>query len=258
VTVAEQTDETVTVRFDVRDTGIGIEPNRIERLFEAFAQADTATTREFGGTGLGLAISLELTHMMGGTMHAESELGKGSTFSLQIPFAYADALLPASPPATEAPAAHGQAPEPDEREFGRPRRRILVAEDQHVNWMLIERMLARRGYSAVNAADGRAAVDMLGSEHYDLVLMDCHMPVLDGYDATREIRRREAAHGGRIPIVAMTANAMLGDRERCLAAGMDDYMSKPISSEAVDATLARWLPPSREDAQLLGHARLSG
>jgi two-component system sensor histidine kinase/response regulator len=136
-------------------------------------------------------------------------------------------------------------------------RRILVAEDQHVNWMLIERILTKRGDWAVNAADGQRVLEMLASEHYDLVLMDCQMPVLDGYDTAREIRQREdAEHSGRVPIVAMTANAMQGDRERCLAAGMDDYIPKPIDPDVLDEILARWLPPGQQDAPVLDPARL--
>jgi CheY-like chemotaxis protein len=138
--------------------------------------------------------------------------------------------------------------------------RILVAEDQAVNWKLVERMLSRRGLEASNAVDGRQALRMLDAAPYDLVLMDCHMPLLDGYDTAREIRRREADAGAdRIPIVAMTANAMLGDREQCLAAGMDDYMAKPISLDALDEVLARWLSPagSHGDSGVLEQARLS-
>jgi CheY-like chemotaxis protein len=120
--------------------------------------------------------------------------------------------------------------------------KVLVAEDQRLNWMLIERLLARRGHSAANATDGGSVLAMLESDHFDLVLMDCQMPVLDGYETAREIRRREAAEQrGRIPIVAMTASAMRGDRERCLAAGMDDYIAKPIDSDKLDQLLGRWL-----------------
>jgi CheY-like chemotaxis protein len=121
--------------------------------------------------------------------------------------------------------------------------RILVAEDQSVNWKLVDRLLEKRGHEAVNAADGESALKRLESEHYDLVLMDCQMPLLDGYETTRELRRREAAQNrSRVPIVAMTASAMQGDRERCLEAGMDDYLAKPITAERLDELLDRWLP----------------
>jgi CheY-like chemotaxis protein/HPt (histidine-containing phosphotransfer) domain-containing protein len=129
-----------------------------------------------------------------------------------------------------------------------PGHRILVAEDQPVNYMLVERMLTKRGHETANAADGERAVAMFDAERYDLVLMDCHMPGLDGYAATREIRRREQATGrSRIPIVAMTADAMPGDRERCLAAGMDDYLAKPVTASDIDAVLERWLGEAREN-----------
>jgi CheY-like chemotaxis protein len=120
--------------------------------------------------------------------------------------------------------------------------RILVAEDQRTNWMLIERLLAKRGHSAVNATDGHGVLAKLDADSFDLILMDCQMPVLDGYDTAREVRRREATVGQRpIPIVAMTASAMRGDRDRCLAAGMDDYIAKPIDSDKLDQLLTRWL-----------------
>jgi len=157
-----------------------------------------------------------------------------------IPFSLAEGPLPAGAIPPRAPGAERPAQV-------RAAHRILVAEDQQVNWMLIERMLIKRGHHAVNATNGDSVLEKLESEQYDLILMDCHMPLLDGYDTAREIRRREATgHRARTPIVAMTANAMLGDRERCVAAGMDDYMSKPISAEVLDELLARWLAPGHE------------
>jgi CheY-like chemotaxis protein/HPt (histidine-containing phosphotransfer) domain-containing protein len=136
-------------------------------------------------------------------------------------------------------------------------RRILVAEDQLVNWTLIERLLTKRGHVVVNVKNGRDAVDLLDHEAFDLVLMDCQMPGMDGYAATREIRRLEAERHDRwVPIVAMTANAMQGDRERCLAAGMDDYLAKPIAPEMLDTMLARWLPVAGDDEMRLDPARL--
>jgi CheY-like chemotaxis protein/HPt (histidine-containing phosphotransfer) domain-containing protein len=137
------------------------------------------------------------------------------------------------------------------REFAQAGSLILVAEDHHVNWLLIERMLAKRGHIAHNARDGRRAIEMLTAGEYDLVLMDCQMPVLDGYSATDRIRRWEAAERrDRVPIVAMTAHAMLGDRERCVSAGMDDYIAKPIRAEELDGVLARWLPAKAPAASL--------
>ncbi len=393
VSLAAAPGEVTRVRFEVRDTGIGIDPARIEKLFEPFVQADAGTTREFGGTGLGLAISRELTQLMGGTMEAESEVGKGSTFRFEIPFAPARAPLRVPVPTAELRGLHvlvvddnrtnrqvfeayvaswsmrpevahdaadalarleraasagdpfdvalldlnmpGESglelaaritaspalrhtrlilltsspghPEADDEASGirsylikpvrqsrlldaisvamaveagtepdphaaparvvhgvgarhrPPGARILVAEDQPANWMLVQRMLAKRGHKATNAGDGRQALAMLDREAYDLIFMDCQMPMLDGYDTAREIRAREvAASSRRVPIVAMTANAMLGDRERCLAAGMDDYIAKPISLDMLDEMLDRWLPAAAPiESDVLDQTRLS-
>jgi signal transduction histidine kinase/CheY-like chemotaxis protein/HPt (histidine-containing phosphotransfer) domain-containing protein len=388
VSLASQTEQAATMCFEVRDTGIGIAPDVISSLFDPFAQADAGTTRKFGGTGLGLTISLELTQLMGGTITADSELGKGSTFRFEIPFAPAQAEVRVRVPAAELrglrvlvvddnatnrrifeayvaswgmrPDVAGDAdaaltqlqraadqgdpyeialldfnmpgqdgvelakritasptlrqtrlilltssgqiaaddpttairyylskpvrqsrlldaisaamaidgpyekrpardavPDPTLPEPARTGGRILVAEDQHVNWKLIERTLTKRGHAATNATDGRRVLETLESGEYDLVLMDCQMPFLDGYDTAREIRRREAAAPrGRLPIVAMTANAMLGDREKCLAAGMDDYIAKPISPDLLDEKLARWLPRTEPDHSVLDEARI--
>jgi signal transduction histidine kinase/DNA-binding response OmpR family regulator len=374
VSVVKRTGVDMTLRFEVRDTGIGIARERIAGMFEAFSQEDARTTRMFGGTGLGLAIARELTRLMRGSIGAESEPGKGSTFWFELPLAAAeDDLKPPVPvdelkgrhvlvvddnatnrriyeayisswgmrPAVAADArqalnqlhrafdggdpfdvalldfnmpgenglelsrricatpglrsthlillsstgelrgehpprglsyqltkpvrqsrlldairavmtagATSAAEEPVAQEPSAPKAsqsgtggcRILVAEDQRTNWMLIERLLAKRGHVAVNAADGRRVLAALESESFDLILMDCQMPVLDGYETARAIRGREAAEDGpHIPIVAMTASAMRGDRERCLAAGMDDYIAKPIDSDKLDELLARWL-----------------
>jgi CheY-like chemotaxis protein/HPt (histidine-containing phosphotransfer) domain-containing protein/two-component sensor histidine kinase len=374
----------IAVRFDVRDTGIGIPAEQIQRLFEPFTQADAGTTREFGGTGLGLTIARELTQLMGGTIETTSEAGKGSTFSFTIPFEAAHAPLAMPVPAAQLRGLHvlvvddnatnrrvletylassGLRPEvardaqeaigrlraavregdafelavldcnmpgesgaqlarhidaipalrstrlvlltssgqdeadaaeagigcrltkpvrqarlldaisvvmahekPDRHEAWRvpradatphrsaqTRAMILVAEDHHVNWLLIERMLTKRGHAARNARDGRRAIEMLAVEEYDLVFMDCQMPVLDGYSATRCIRNWEnAERRDRVPIVAMTAHAMLGDKERCISAGMDDYIAKPIRGDELDAMLARWLASKAGTQELDG------
>ena len=405
-------EEKSDVRFEVRDSGIGIEPERIPHLFEPFTQADSGATRAYGGTGLGLTIARELTQMMGGSIAAESAPGKGSRFGFVIPFevarqrsgegaeeqhlrglhvlvvdddeasrrifeayAYSWGMRPeVAPGAGVALVKLEQAAErgdpfdvalldddmPDgsgldlardisdaaglrntqvilftsageaasedsddavgyvlskpvrqsrlldaisivmadrvwqhdrptvDAQAGAPRlvgsepigvagngssddgsplpaapilaaanaSRILVAEDQSVNWMMVERLLAKRGYSVTNAVNGREVLELLEREDYDLVLMDCQMPVLDGYAATREVRRREAASGGRhTPIVAMTAHAMEGDREQCLAAGMDDYLAKPITSAGIDHVLGRWLAAG-EPARILDPDRM--
>ena len=386
-----ESDGVVRVRFEVRDTGIGIDGDRLTALFEPFTQAEAGTTRKYGGTGLGLAISRELTELMGGTIGAHSEPGAGSTFSFELPFSASIAGVPAAgaapaldgvralvlddnetnrrifaayvegagmrptavatvadglaslrtattegdpfgialidlnlagesgltfarevrsdpdlpdldlilltssagsraddPPlgirrrltkpvrrarllevigevlgengavdrpltgeVTDSSGADGAGPEPVPTAIeARPAARILVAEDHDVNWMLIERMLSTRGHTVERARDGEEVLALAGTAHYDLVLMDCQMPGRDGFDTTRALRRREvgadAAHLAgavtHVPIVAMTASAMADTRARCLEAGMDDFVAKPISPQMLDAMLERWLP----------------
>jgi CheY-like chemotaxis protein/HPt (histidine-containing phosphotransfer) domain-containing protein len=371
------------VRFAVTDTGIGIKPAEIERLFHAFQQADASTTRRFGGTGLGLSISRQLVEMMGGELTVESEPGVGSTFAFTVPFPPAHAEPVEAPPQYElrglkvlavddmatnrrvleaylgswgmrvttatggeealgmleraaeagepfdvavldfnmprmdgvelarrivaAPAlrstrlvmltssgtgqaaaraagvsetltkpvrqsrlydalasAMHEAPlarrQPDLAEADAPpglaaveprvahgARRILIAEDHDVNRILLEKLLRRRGYQTVAATTGTQAAQVALSGEVDLVFMDCQMPELDGYEATRRIRAQEPDAGPRVPIVAMTAHAMAGDRERCLAAGMDDYLAKPLRPDEMDAVLDRWLNAAPDD-----------
>ncbi len=224
------------VRFAVTDTGVGIPPDRLHRLFQTFSQVDASTTRKYGGTGLGLAISRQLAGLMGGTVGVTSAVGRGSTFwfTARLP---ADAAAPTTPALA---AVAGPAPAVTAG------RRLLVAEDNDVNQMVVGELLRRLGYAADLVDDGRAAVAAVARGGYDLVLMDCQMPEMDGFEAAAAIRAAEAADGrGRLPVVALTANAIVGDRERCLSAGMDDYLSKPIDPQALAATLAAWLPPLR-------------
>ncbi|HEX8648808.1 MAG TPA: response regulator [Thermoleophilaceae bacterium] len=365
--VADSSADAKMVLFEVADTGIGIEPDRLERLFEPFTQADSSTTRNYGGTGLGLTIARQLTELMGGELGAETRPGEGSRFWFRLP------LEPAAPGNTQPPAAaaslegqrlivvddnatnrtiiarHGTAwgmrvdaaangeealqlmraaaaagdpyafgaldmhmPGMDGLEVARavkadpalrhmrlmlqtssfdgrraareagvsyvlrkPIRRarfldgllrrehaqasaapegvaatargatVLVAEDNEINRVLAVHMLTRRGIRVDVAADGRAAVEMAARTRYDAVLMDCHMPVMDGFDATRAIRRAEAgAH--RVPVIAVTASSMADDRRRCTAAGMDDFLSKPLNQRQFDATLSRWIGTAPE------------
>ena len=373
----ESRDDAATVRFEVSDTGIGIEPGQLARLFESFEQADPSMTREYGGTGLGLTIARQLTEMMDGQIEAASTPGEGSTFGVTIAFQAGSAeasemdafearsdlqgvhVLVADDNATnrrvllhlasswgmravavgdgraaldelrraaqegepfesviadmhmpgltglelarkvredpelratqlvllssglddrrtarragfdshlskpvrrsslyETLVQRKRGPQPREEHVpeaepdgggetaGTDEPLVLVAEDNEVNQLLAVRMLERRGYRVGLAANGREAVDAVaGGGDYALVLMDCQMPELDGYEATRAIRAGEAERGEpRTPIVAMTANSMSGDRERCLAAGMDDYLAKPLDAHAFDASLERWAP----------------
>ena len=237
VTAADGTDgDAGLVRFAVTDTGIGIPPERLDRLFKTFSQVDSSTARKYGGTGLGLAISRQLAGLMGGSVGVDSEVGRGSTF-------WFTARLPvdaSAPPVAPAPGAAAVPAGPAADVHGR----VLVAEDNDVNQMVVGEMLRRLGYDHDVVVDGRAAVTATAGGGYDLVLMDCQMPEMDGFEATAAIRAREAARGGgRLPVVALTANAIKGDRERCQASGMDDYLTKPLNSADLAAKLAAWLPP---------------
>ncbi len=214
------------IRFAVEDTGIGVDATAGERLFQSFSQADASTTRRFGGTGLGLAIVRHLASLMGGEAGFESRAGGGSRF-------YFEAELPA--------AEKAQGPVSREKIEARPAK-ILLAEDDTVNSMIALAFLRSAGHEVDVARDGREAVEACQRGAYDLVLMDCQMPNLDGFQATREIRRREG-EGHHLPVVALTASSLASDREKCLAAGMDDHLGKPIDPEELAATLARWLGP---------------
>ena len=217
-----------TLLFEVWDTGIGIPETTRPKLFVPFSQANTSTTREFGGTGLGLAICKQLADLMDGEIGVDSLPNRGSTFWVRLSFG----------PATEAPA---YCPVPGDAAQAlaiQQAAHLLLVEDNPTNQAVAVGLLHKLGYANVTVAgDGKQAVDMIGEGHFDLVLMDCQMPVMDGFAATRALRSR----GQALPIVAMTANAISGDREQCLAAGMNDYIPKPIDVEVLRQTLARWL-----------------
>lgn len=219
------------LRFAVSDTGIGIPSDIQTQLFQPFHQAEKCTARKYGGTGLGLAISKRLVELMGGTIGMESISGRGSTFWFT-----AD-LNVAEPPARQA---H---PESDKTAAPKSQYRadILVAEDNPINCKVALSLLSHLGYNVEIVTNGAEAVERLKERRYDVILMDCQMPVMDGFEATQAIRDLQAGTR-RTPIIAVTANALTGERERCLAAGMDDYLSKPVNREALDSAIQRWLP----------------
>jgi len=212
------------IRVSVRDTGIGIPEDRMDRLFQSFSQVDASTSRYYGGTGLGLAISKRLVEMMGGTIRVESRAGEGTTFEFTFP-AGSVADVESAAQTAEAASPIGL--------------KILVAEDNQVNQLVILRMLQKMGCQPDLACDGPSAIRMVEANSYDVVLMDLHMPGLDGLEATRQIRRMPAARSC-VPIVALTASATSEDRSRCLAAGMNDYLTKPMGLQALRRALDRW------------------
>ena len=218
--------------FRVSDTGIGIPREVRDRLFAPFMQADASTTRKYGGTGLGLAIASKLVRLMGGEIAVQAEPGMGSTFSFEV-------LAPV--PAVAVAATVGPANEDTPAEALRGH--VLIAEDSAVNREVAVALLGELGVDVTVAHNGREAVQLAATRPFDLVLMDCQMPVLDGYAATREIRLLAPGSPRRLPIVALTANALAGDREACLAAGMDDYLAKPFGPDDLAQVLAKWLPP---------------
>ncbi|MBL8959004.1 MAG: response regulator [Gemmatimonadetes bacterium] len=222
-------DDRAWMQVKVQDTGIGMSPEQVGQLFQRFSQADASTTRRFGGSGLGLVICKHLVELMGGSIHVESAPGTGSTFWFDIP------LLPALAPAP-APAT----PEADTPRQHPRKARLLVAEDNRVNQAVVRAMLERLGMRVSIAKDGAEAVAMVQAEPFDAVLMDCQMPVMDGYEATRRIRACDATVA-RIPIIALTASALAEDRQRCADAGMDDYLAKPMTGAALADTLVRHL-----------------
>ncbi|AVO58013.1 MULTISPECIES: ATP-binding protein [Pseudomonas] len=211
----------------VRDSGIGISPQSLELMFNAFQQADSSISRRYGGTGLGLPIARTLAERMGGTLRAQSEEGRGSTFTLEIPLALYQQSLPVLAPRVHSGHAHGEG------------RNVLLVEDNPVNQTVIQAMLRSLGFTVSIATDGAQAIRSAESLIFEAILMDCRLPLIDGYEATRQIRQLPGC--ADLPIIALTANALQGDREACLSAGMNDYLAKPFKRTDLQQILQRWV-----------------
>ncbi|MCG8457717.1 MAG: response regulator, partial [Holophagales bacterium] len=238
------------LEISVRDTGPGMDDTTLARLFRPFTQGDTSSTRRHGGTGLGLVLSQRLVKRAGGRIDVSSTAGRGSMFRVIWPCSgvassrqgarsAADAETADTPEPEDPGGAHGRGAGSGD---GTEPRRVLVVEDDEISRLVLTSELEERGLAVIAAQNGEIALDQLGRRGFDLVLMDCQMPVMDGYRATRILRRREAGRR-HTPVVAATAHAMEGDREKCLAAGMDDYLAKPYSEAELEEKLAAWLPP---------------
>lgn len=211
----------------VRDSGIGIPAESLERMFDAFQQADNSISRRYGGTGLGLPIARTLAERMGGTLRAQSEEGQGSVFTLEIPLALSRQTPPTLVPRLPTGSRDGEG------------RNVLLVEDNPVNQTVIEAMLRSLGFTVSVATDGAQAVRSAESLIFEAILMDCRLPIIDGYEATRQIRQLPGCD--EVPIIALTANALQGDREACLAAGMNDYLAKPFKRNDLQQILQRWV-----------------
>ncbi|MGX0888764.1 signal transduction histidine kinase/CheY-like chemotaxis protein [Pseudomonas sp. ADAK2 TE3594] len=211
----------------VRDSGIGIPPESLELMFNAFQQADSSISRRYGGTGLGLPIARTLAERMGGTLRAQSEEGVGSVFTLEIPLALYKQPLPVLTPRGHTGNDHGEG------------LNVLLVEDNAVNRTVVEAMLRSLGFTVSVVTDGAQAVRSAESRTFDAILMDCRLPVIDGYEATRQIRQLPGC--ADVPIIALTANALQGDREACLSAGMNDYLAKPFKRTDLQQILQRWV-----------------
>jgi PAS domain S-box-containing protein len=243
--------QNITLAFNVRDTGIGIPPDRLEVLFQPFSQVDASTTRRFGGTGLGLSIVKRLAELMGGRAGAESREGVGSNFwfEVQLHVPSPGQAVQSAPPSvsgsqdSEHPQAQPAIRKPPQTLPDRAKRHILVVEDNAVNQKVTLHILKRLGYQADLAQDGREAVLAWQRGSYELILMDCDMPVMDGYEATRQIRSHERG-AQHIPIIALTAHAVMGAELKCRTAGMDAYITKPLIRERLEACLVRFLGDS--------------
>ncbi|MBI2811244.1 MAG: response regulator [Candidatus Melainabacteria bacterium] len=230
---SEPSSANIVLRFDITDTGIGVSEDEHEKLFEAFVQADGSTTRKYGGSGLGLSICKRIIELMGGTIGVTGELGVGSCFWFTLPCAPAGAMEPVNETDTEPVVIRNLQTS--------QKHPILIVEDNIVLSKLASAQLRRFGLLHETAANGEEALELLMKKKFALILMDCQMPILDGFETTKAIRQREKETGDRISIIAMTASALPSDRERCMLADMDDYISKPVQLNLLQVVLHRWL-----------------
>ena len=240
VELERQVDSKITLHFRMSDTGVGIAGEQQAEIFEPFRQADGSTTRQYGGTGLGLAICTRLVELMGGHIWLESRVGEGSVFHFTAPFVRSAVGTAGGPSDSEDLSQLASTLSSVEPSQGRPLR-ILLAEDNIVNQKLImNALLKREGHAVTVATNGCEVLAATERQAFDLILMDVQMPEMDGFEATAAIREAERGSGRHVPIVAMTAHAMKGDRDKCIQAGMDDYLSKPLKLEALRSTLGKW------------------
>ncbi|MBU1948800.1 MAG: response regulator, partial [Candidatus Eisenbacteria bacterium] len=240
----QKSEQKARLFFTVSDTGIGIPEDKIDRIFNSFEQVDGSTTREYGGTGLGLAISHKLAVLLGGDIWVESRPDQGSKFHFTVDYRLQN----------EAAGSPNQRKQTGQPAYvpgsGTPKIKVLLAEDNAINRLMAEKILERMGCLVITVENGQIAVDTTALEPFDIVLMDVQMPIMSGLEATRLIRQRERLQGGYLPIIAMTANAMKGDREECLKVGMDDYIAKPINTNELEQTLYKWASQRRNIDQV--------
>jgi len=237
VALKERVGDSVAIHFSVTDTGIGLSPTQQQKLFQPFSQVDSSTTRQFGGTGLGLAISNQLVHKMGGQIRVSSRPERGSTFEFTLRLK----LAPASPSRAKPQHADHANDENDQALSVLQGARVLLVEDNEINLELARELLSMSGLHTAVATNGQEALLMLEKQHFDGVLMDCQMPVMDGYEATRRIRAD--TRFANLPIIAMTANTMKGDREKVIEVGMNDHIAKPLDPDLMLKIMAKWIKP---------------
>ncbi len=240
ISLVSHNNDDLRIMFSVRDTGVGIAADKQAKVFEHFTQADSSTTRSFGGTGLGLAICKQLVELMGGHIGLESELGVGSRFFFVLTMKAAANQEPRIEKTPRAQTENTSAAEPAKD------LKILLAEDNPINQVYARRVLDRLGAMVTVANNGEEALTLIQEQEFDIVLMDCQMPVMDGYEATRKIRKLGAAYTS-LPIIALTAFAMAEDRDICLAAGMDDYVTKPVDRKILIKTIGKWVNTNSEN-----------